>query len=282
MKLRLVCFLLAAEIVFCGGAAFAQDVKPAGSVVATPPVFVPNVSHANEPMPDGVLAWDSLMKAVDVSADQQQAHFSFCFTNVSPGIVAILDARGSCSCTTTELPSRPWMVPAGTNGQIGATVDLRGKSGVLFKTVTVSTDRGMKVLNLRINIQQPVVPQMTDADRARGIAASKVDRQAIFKGECAACHIKNIQGRYGKDLFDSVCGVCHEAPQRATMVPDLHALKVPTNEDFWRTWISFGKPGTLMAAFATSQGGPLNDMQIASLAAYLNAAIPSHVSPAPQ
>ena len=31
-----------------------------------------------------------------------------------------------------------------------------------------------------------------------------------------------------------------------------------------------------MPAFATSQGGPLNDMQIASLAAYLNAIIPPH------
>ena len=30
-----------------------------------------------------------------------------------------------------------------------------------------------------------------------------------------------------------------------------------------------GKAGSLMPAFATSQGGPLNDLQIASLAAYL-------------
>jgi len=31
-----------------------------------------------------------------------------------------------------------------------------------------------------------------------------------------------------------------------------------------------------MPAFATSQGGPLNDMQIASLAAYLAAVNPPH------
>jgi hypothetical protein len=31
-----------------------------------------------------------------------------------------------------------------------------------------------------------------------------------------------------------------------------------------------------MPAFATSQGGPLNDLQIASLASYLNLAIPPH------
>jgi hypothetical protein len=79
-----------------------------------------------------------------------------------------------------------------------------------------------------------------------------------------------------------VCGICHDSPNRATMVPDLHKLTVPTNQDFWQTWITTGKAGTLMPAFAAAQGGPLNDVQIASLAAYLNAAIPSHVAPAPQ
>jgi mono/diheme cytochrome c family protein len=66
------------------------------------------------------------------------------------------------------------------------------------------------------------------------------------------------------------------------MVADLHTLKTPTNEDFWRTWIAHGKPGSLMPAFSTAEGGPLNDMQIASLAAYLNAAIPSRAAPPPQ
>ena len=36
------------------------------------------------------------------------------------------------------------------------------------------------------------------------------------------------------------------------MVPDLHALKTPTNVEFWRIWIAHGKPGSLMPAFSTS------------------------------
>ena len=122
---------------------------------------------------------------------------------------------------------------------------------------------------LRINILPPVIPKMTDAERARDIAAAKIDRQAVFNGDCAKCHSNKIQGKYGKALFDSVCAICHEAEQRATMVPDLHNLKTPTNDEFWRTWIAHGKPGSLMPAFSTSDGGPLTDMQIASLAAYL-------------
>ncbi len=160
-------------------------------------------------------------------------------------------------------------------------VNLAGKSGVVFKTVAVTTDKGKTDLMLRINIQPPPPAKpMSEEERARGIAAAKLDRQAVFKDECASCHVKNVQGQYGQQLFANLCGVCHEANPRATMVPDLHQLKDPTSEEFWRAWITSGKAGTLMPAFATAQGGPLNDMQIASLAVFLNTTIPSHVPPA--
>ena len=65
------------------------------------------------------------------------------------------------------------------------------------------------------------------------------------------------------------------------MVRDLHALSVPTNDDFWRTWIAHGKAGTFMPAFSTADGGPLSDMQIASVAEYLDYAIQSKVPRTP-
>ena len=64
----------------------------------------------------------------------------------------------------------------------------------------------------------------------------------------------------GRKLSKVTCAICHEAANRATMVPDLAQLKVPTNEEFWRTWITYGKPGSLMPAFAKSQAGPLDDI----------------------
>ena len=157
-------------------------------------------------------------------------------------------------------------------------MNIAGKIGTLFKYVDVSTDKGIKRLNLRINMLPPVVRQMTDAERADGVAAAKIDRQAVFHGDCATCHIKPGNDKYGKTLYDADCGICHEAERRATMVPDLHNLKVPTNLEFWKQWIAHGKPGSFMPAFSTAEGGPLTDMQIASLAQYLNQAMPSRVS----
>ena len=251
-------------------------------VATTPAVYVPDMSHTGEPLPDGVLAWDHLMQAVDASADQTEAHFTFNLTNVSAGNVAIVSVHPSCGCTTAQLPTLPWILAPGTSGKIPITVNLAGKSGTVFKTVNVVTEKGSKILTLQINILPPVIPVMTDADRIRAQAIAKVDRQAVFKSDCATCHVKPGAGKYGQALFTAVCAVCHESANRATMVPDLHAIKTPTNEDFWRTWITHGKPGSLMPAFSTMDGGPLNDMQIASLAAYLNATIPSHAPPSPE
>ena len=251
-------------------------------VAVTPAVYVPDMTHAGEPLPAGVLAWDNLMQSVEAAADQVEAHFTFNFTNSLSGKIVIISVHPSCGCTTAQLPPMPWIVEAGTNGQIGITVNLAGKTGTLFKTVNIVTDKGNLNLSVRITILPPVVPNMTEADRARALEAAKVDRQAVFKGDCAACHVKPGVGKYGKALYDVSCGICHEAEHRATMVPDLHAIKTPTNEDFWRTWILHGKPGSLMPAFSTAEGGPLNDVQIESLATYLNTAIPSQIPPPPQ
>ena len=257
----------------------AQPAASAPPVATTPPVYVPDMSHVGEPLPDGILAWDNLMKSTEAAADQAQAHFTFSLTNVSSSNVAIVNVHPSCGCTTAQLPPMPWVLGPGTNGQISLTVNLAAKSGTLFKTVNIATDKGSKTLTLQIKISPPVVPVLSAADRMRGIEMSKADRQAVFKNDCATCHVKPGEGKYGQALFISVCGVCHESEHRASMVPNLHELKVPTNEQFWRIWIAHGKPGSLMPAFSTTDGGPLSDLQIASLAAYLNVAMPSHVAP---
>ena len=99
--------------------------------------------------------------------------------------------------------------------------------------------------------------------------------RSVFKADCARCHAEPANGKLGQPLFAAVCGICHEAANRATMVTDLHNLSYPTTPEVWKNWIVHGKPGGMMPAFAISEGGILNDEQINSLVNYLVAAIPS-------
>ena len=276
MELRSVLVYGMAGIILAGGKLFAADGSATNPATATAAVYVPDISHQNDPLPDGVLAWNNLTQEASVAADVGNAHFTYCFTNVSPGNVVILDVHPSCGCTTAQLPSLPWLIPAGGNGQFGLTVNLAGKTGMQFKTVTVKTDKGHKELILKINILPPVAPTQSAAERSQAVLVAKADRQAIFShSDCAVCHASPGNGKYGQRLYETVCAICHDSATRASMVPDLHAIKTPTNLEFWQTWIAHGKAGSLMPAFSTSDGGNLSDMQITSLAEYLAAALPS-------
>jgi len=242
-------------------------------------VYVPDLSHAYEPTKTGVMTWNNLMQSDNVPAGSLKAEFVFAFTNISGRAFAITTVHPSCGCTTAKIPPLPWVIPPGGNGEIPISVNIAGKSGIVSKTVYLATERGNQTLRLQISIQPPVARQLSDVERAEAMAIAKVDREAVFKGNCASCHAKNLPGKNGKELYDAVCGVCHDAENRATMVPNLRNLTTPANLDFWKTSITFGKPGTLMPACAVTQGGVLNDAQIEALAAYLNSAIPPKLSP---
>jgi hypothetical protein len=84
MKLRCVLIFGIAGIVLAGGRLLAADSNPANAAVAaTTAVYVPDTSHQNEPLPDGVLAWSSLMQETTVAADAGNAIFVFSFTNIA-------------------------------------------------------------------------------------------------------------------------------------------------------------------------------------------------------
>jgi mono/diheme cytochrome c family protein len=104
------------------------------------------------------------------------------------------------------------------------------------------------------------------------------DRHAIFKGDCASCHVQPAAGLKGEALFHTACGICHEAPHRASMVPDLKGLNKPVDFDYWHTWISKGKEQTLMPGFAKSEGGPLDEEQVLSLTEFLTHRFPPRQS----
>lgn len=211
------------------------------------------------------LAVDALNKQVSVRFGQTNALVRFALTNVSSQPLVIKDVTLSCGCSAASIPARPWTLRPGEHGQVVITTDIRGKQGSLLKSAVVHTTAGMQALSYQVDIQEPVTPE----ERARNQRLAKSDRQAVFRGACAECHATPTRQKLGGELFAAACGICHEAEHRAKMVPDLRALKQPVRRDYWLETITHGKPGTLMPAFATAEGGPLTDAQIRSLADFL-------------
>jgi mono/diheme cytochrome c family protein len=268
---------------------------PAANVAVTPPPVDPHAGHNHGPtttvqtpppavqtppmtaLANNILAWDAELKEYKTKPGETKANYVFYFTNVSGTAVTINSAAGSCGCTVPKLPTLPWKVEAGATGEIPVEMNVAGKTGTVMKNVTVNTDKGPKVLTVKTDITpaDPVAAAARPMDRTQNIEMAKADRQAIFKGDCASCHVEKSRGKLGKELYDASCGICHDAEHRADMVPNLHALKHDTNADYWRTWISLGKPGSLMAAFAQSEGGPLTKTEIESIVQYLTTTIPS-------
>jgi len=256
-----------------------QPVRPPATAV--PPSLVPRPVVPGQPVPAagfmaaGILAFDNEAKEYTTKPGEMLAPFLFHMTNISSADITISHVQASCGCTTAQLPRMPWKIPPGGTGQIPVNMNVQGKVGVVLKTVTLYTDRGQKQLTVKTTITQPDPKLMTAADRERNQLLAKADRQAIFKGDCARCHVEPVIGKVGKELYTAACGICHDAEHRATMVPDLRNLPNDTSADYWRVMVTLGKPNTLMAAFAQSHGGPLSDMQINSLVEYLVATMPA-------
>lgn len=236
-----------------------------------------------QPSIDTFLAFDGDTKEVTVTNGTPEAHFAFGLTNISTSTVTVNFVQTSCGCTVAKLPSQPWVLGPSSNGQIQATMNLAGTppGGTKVKTLTVNTDKGNKTLIAKAIVLPAAAPTaMNEVDRMGNQKLAMADRQAVFKNDCAKCHVEPGQGKMGKDLFAASCGVCHEAQHRASFVADLHHLKEPTNPEFWKNWIEHGKPGSLMPAFSQAEGGPLSEAQIASLVAYLDVTFPGQTAQA--
>src|SRR6185295_2943645 len=112
--------------------------------------------------------------------------------------------------------------------------------------------------------------------------AAAADRQAVFKGDCAKCHVEPAIGKMSAELYLAACGICHDpvGPHpRAQMVPNLKALNHPTDYAYWKQWIENGKTNSLMPAFSEANGGPLTAAQIESLAKMLSQKLPTPAIP---
>lgn len=275
-------------------AAVPAPAPAAAPIVSRPVVVRPAVAPPVAPGTSvdlNAIQWDAETKEYGATAGEAQAKFTFWLTNVSAAPVLINSVRTSCGCTVAKLPAQPWTIPSGSNGPIEVTVNLAGKSGLIAKGVTVDSSVGVKQLTVRVNIPGAPAPgslpvqasgTMNDADRLKNMQVALADRQVVFKNaECAKCHADPAKNKTdGRLLYAAVCATCHNSHLRAAQVPDLRTLPHPTSAEHWRTWIAYGRAGSMMPAFAESEGGPLNETQINALVDFMVKAFPSRAETA--
>ncbi len=281
MRLR-IAELLCRGLIGGAAAAFAQAAPPPLAPPPPPPPSAAPSSPTDQPatVPGllTALAFDAESKEYTAQRGEQTVQFIFNVTNVSPADVAVIAVRTSCGCTVAELPSTPWILAPGASGPIKVTADLLGRRGILIKSVNIDSTAGFKSLLIRVNLPDTAAPQLSTnqagQDRILNMQIALGDRQAVFRGDCARCHLEPARSKMGASFYASACAVCHEATNRASMVSDLRLPKKPRDVAYWRDWISRGKPGTLMPAWALSEGGPLTDQQINSLVDYLYRSFP--------
>ena len=219
----------------------------------------------------GGLEWQDLELSYDAQPGEAQTEFAFKFTNRAAEPIEIKQLATSCGCTAAIMPRQPWIVAPGESDAVRVIVDLRSRRGGLNKTVYVDTSAGEQLLLVHVKVPPPPAVQ-----REMNLMLAQADRQAVFRGDCAKCHVEPTIGKRGGELFEAACVICHtDDVHRATMVPDLAKPKIERTAAFWEQWIRHGVEGSLMPAFAKAQGGPLDDEQIRSLVEYVMTHLPT-------
>lgn len=227
----------------------------------------PTVSGVTNEQVDRVLEWNARSQHLDAKIEDNIWDLSFRVTNHSIEPQPILAVQPSCGCTVAQLPADPWIIAPGATEELKVRVDYTGKEGDLTKEVHVISSLGQQTLLLTLHIPPRAIA--ASPERSANLKIAMADRQAVFRNDCARCHATPALGKTGVALYMAACGICHDTPNRASMVPDLGIPKIRRDEAYWRNIITHGRPGTLMPAFAKSEGGPLPPDQIDSLVSYL-------------
>ena len=254
-------------------AIFAAQLAPARQETTTPRKHKPSIGTN--------LVFDATTKYYDAKISDTSAVFQFNITNIWTNVITVDRVETSCGCTLARLPANPWHISPGEHGAVEATLNLEGKgAGQITKFVTLYLSANGDFIGTRVATLKVTVPerpdankmaQMSEADRKAAMLLAKADPQKIFTdANCAKCHAdRGRKAATGPELYSADCAICHDSPNRASFVPDLHALKVPTNLDYWTAILNYGKTNTMMPAFASFKGGPLNENQVRILAEYL-------------
>lgn len=85
-------------------------------------------------------------------AEGPDATYEFAFTNNGKEPLIIQKAQPSCGCTVPQFSSDP--VLPGKSGTINVAYHTKGRPNAFTKTITVTSNAGMKVLTIKGNVEK--------------------------------------------------------------------------------------------------------------------------------
>jgi cytochrome c553 len=138
----------------------------------------------------------------------------------------------------------------GERGKINVSVDTRGRTGRISKTIQVyANDPKNPVTKLAV--------QMYIKDR---IHLNQYKAAEIFSEKCRDCHIDQGKGKKGWDLFMADCFMCHNAGKNSSLT---EMSKKP--REYLLRAIREGVENTVMPGWGAKADGPLDEAEIKSL-----------------
>ena len=138
----------------------------------------------------------------------------------------------------------------GERGRINVSVDIRGKTGRISKTIQVYAN----------DPANPVTKLTVTMDIKDRVHLNQYKATEIFSEKCRDCHVDQGKGKTGWDLFKADCFMCHNAGKNSSLT---QMSKKP--KDYLLRVIRQGVDNTVMPGWDAKADGPLDDAEIKSL-----------------
>lgn len=153
MKTKLFLAIISSMLMISCG----QEPKDGDRTISSDVINIPATASGKQAAPGSApnIAFDSDKHDFGKITQGEKVSYSFSFINNGGSDLVISNALGSCGCTIPEYPKGA--VKPGQQGKIDVTFDSAGKSGLVQKTVTLTTNctPSTKVLTIMATVNVP-------------------------------------------------------------------------------------------------------------------------------
>lgn len=127
-----------------------KKVDPATTVTSDVRATTPATTAPNEV--DKKIKFNTEVHDFGTVPEGGSISYDFEFKNISNEPIVLSNVQASCGCTTPTWPKEP--VLKGKSAKITATYNTQGRPGGFNKTITITSNAGVKVVTIRGNVEK--------------------------------------------------------------------------------------------------------------------------------